>query len=139
MKSPGFYPVQPLKKSILGIRCLFSPSHAGIIPPSGLLNKSIEAAGFTPKLCTDLDLHSCQTLENNKEKLKNDLVHPFLSEAVIKQRNIKDYTTDEILKDAGIEKGEFALVYGGPPCQSFSVFGLRKGMEDPRGTLLWDY
>ena len=28
---------------------------------------------------------------------------------------------------------------GGAPCQSFSVFGQRKGMDDPRGTLLWDY
>jgi DNA (cytosine-5)-methyltransferase 1 len=106
---------------------------------AGGFDIGIEAAGFTTKLCTDLDLHSCQTLENNKEKLKNDSVRPFLSEAVIKQKNIKNYTTEEILKDAGLKKGEVALVYGGPPCQSFSVFGLRKGMEDPRGTLLWDY
>jgi DNA (cytosine-5)-methyltransferase 1 len=106
---------------------------------AGGFDIGIEAAGFTTRLCTDFDFHSCQTLLNNKEKLKNNPVHHFLSEAVIKQKNIKDYTTEEILKDAGLEKGEVALVYGGPPCQSFSVFGLRKGMEDPRGTLLWDY
>jgi DNA (cytosine-5)-methyltransferase 1 len=106
---------------------------------AGGFDIGIEAAGFTTKLCTDIDLHSCQTLQNNKEKLKGDTVRPFLSEAVIKQKNIKDYTTEEILKDAGLKKGEVSLVYGGPPCQSFSVFGLRKGMEDPRGTLLWDY
>jgi DNA (cytosine-5)-methyltransferase 1 len=106
---------------------------------AGGFDIGIEAAGFTTKLCTDLDFHSCQTLINNKEKLKDDPARHFLSEAVIKQKNIKDYTSEEILKDAGLKKGEAALVYGGPPCQSFSVFGLRKGMEDPRGTLLWDY
>jgi len=106
---------------------------------AGGFDIGLEAVGFTTKLCTDIDFHSCQTLLNNKEKLKNDPVHHFISEAVIKQKNIKEYPSKEILDDAGLKKGEVALIYGGPPCQSFSVFGLRKGMEDPRGTLLWDY
>jgi len=106
---------------------------------AGGFDIGIEAAGFTTRLCTDIDFHSCQTLQNNKDKLKGGTGLKFLSHAVIKQKNIKDYTTTDILKDAGLKKEEVALVYGGPPCQSFSVFGLRKGMEDPRGTLLWDY
>lgn len=28
---------------------------------------------------------------------------------------------------------------GGPPCQSFSVFGRRKGLDDPRGNLVFEY
>ena len=31
------------------------------------------------------------------------------------------------------------LVCGGPPCQSWSIGGLRKGMEDPRGNLSLTY
>ena len=106
---------------------------------AGGFDIGIEAAGFTTKLCTDIDFHSCQTLQNNKNKLKNDPNYNFLSKATIKQKNIKEYPTQEILNDAGLKKEDVSLVYGGPPCQSFSVFGLRKGMEDPRGTLLWDY
>ena len=106
---------------------------------AGGFDLGMEAAGFTTRLCTDIDLHSCQTLQNNKDALANNHQHSFLSHAVIKQKNIKEYSTDEILKDAGLKKEEVSLVYGGPPCQSFSVFGQRKGMEDPRGTLLWDY
>jgi DNA (cytosine-5)-methyltransferase 1 len=106
---------------------------------AGGFDLGIEAAGFTTRLCTDIDYHSCQTLELNRDELKgNDRFH-FLSEAKIVQKNIKEYTTAEMLTDAGLKKGEVALVYGGPPCQSFSVFGQRKGMDDPRGTLLWDY
>lgn len=105
---------------------------------AGGFDLGMEAAGFTTRLCTDIDFHSCQTLQNNKDALINSK-HPFLSQAVIKQKNIKEYPTEDILADAGLKKEDVALVYGGPPCQSFSVFGQRKGMEDPRGTLLWDY
>jgi DNA (cytosine-5)-methyltransferase 1 len=106
---------------------------------AGGFDLGIEAAGFTTKLCTDIDHHSCQTLERNRDALKKNEKFNFLSEARVVEKNIKEYTTADMLADAGLKKGEVALVYGGPPCQSFSVFGQRKGMDDPRGTLLWEY
>lgn len=106
---------------------------------AGGFDLGMEAVGFTTRLCTDIDYHSCQTLANNKKALENSEQFHFLQEAAIVQKNIKEYPTSEILADARLKKGEVSLVYGGPPCQSFSVFGQRKGMEDPRGTLLWDY
>lgn len=106
---------------------------------AGGFDLGMEAAGFTTRLCTDIDYHSCQTLQNNQKKLKGNEKFHFLNEAKIVQKNIKEYPTEQILADAGLKKEDVSLVYGGPPCQSFSVFGQRKGMEDPRGTLLWDY
>jgi len=35
--------------------------------------------------------------------------------------------------------GSIDLLVGGTPCQSFSVAGLRKGLEDPRGNLMLTY
>ena len=35
--------------------------------------------------------------------------------------------------------GTIDLLVGGTPCQSFSVAGLRKGLEDPRGNLMLTY
>jgi len=107
---------------------------------AGGFDLGAEAAGFTTRLCTDLDHHSCQTLQLNRDRLKSSHSNfTFLSEATIVQKNIKDYTTEQMLADAGLAKEQVSLVYGGPPCQSFSIFGQRKGMDDPRGTLLWDY
>ena len=106
---------------------------------AGGFDLGMEAAGFVTRLCTDIDYHSCQTLKQNQELLKQSGTPRFLVESHIVQKNIKEYSSEEILSDAGLAKGEVAIVYGGPPCQSFSIFGQRKGMEDPRGTLLWDY
>jgi len=106
---------------------------------AGGMDLGMEAAGFTTRLCTDLDYHSCQTLINNRDRLQKSEHMRFLKEANIVQKNIKEYPSEQILSDAKLKKGKVSLVYGGPPCQSFSVFGQRKGMEDPRGTLLWDY
>lgn len=36
-------------------------------------------------------------------------------------------------------RGCVDLFVGGSPCQSFSTFGFRKGLEDTRGTLFYDY
>jgi DNA (cytosine-5)-methyltransferase 1 len=41
-------------------------------------------------------------------------------------------------KEWGIESNIDVLV-GGTPCQSFSVAGLRKGLDDPRGNLMLTY
>lgn len=50
-----------------------------------------------------------------------------------KLKNLGDMTklTEEILNECG----PISLLCGGTPCQSFSVAGLRKGLEDPRGNL----
>ena len=50
-----------------------------------------------------------------------------------KFKNLGDMTklTEEQLHN----EGSISLLVGGTPCQSFSVAGLRKGLEDPRGNL----
>ena len=45
----------------------------------------------------------------------------------------------EILEATGLRVGELDLLVGGPPCQSFSTAGKRRTVQDPRGTLLWDF
>jgi site-specific DNA-cytosine methylase len=48
--------------------------------------------------------------------------------------NWGDMTQFKIWPDADLD-----LLVGGTPCQSFSVAGLRKGLDDPRGNLMLTY
>lgn len=63
-------------------------------------------------------------------------VEPFPAAVVDhhwKFKNLGDMTklTEEMLNDCG----PIDLLVGGTPCQSFSVAGLRRGLDDPRGNL----
>jgi DNA (cytosine-5)-methyltransferase 1 len=51
-------------------------------------------------------------------------------------RNFGDMTR---YKEWDIETNSIGLLVGGTPCQSFSVAGLRKGLDDPRGNLALVY
>lgn len=104
----------------------------------GGLDLGLEAAGFHTIFATDIDEHSCITLKHNKErcaKLNKDI----LNDTVIMQKDIKELSSDFILEELGLKVGELDLLAGGPPCQAFSVFGKRKGKEDPRGLLAYEY
>ena len=55
------------------------------------------------------------------------------------ERDIKELDPADILEATGLRVGELDLLVGGPPCQSFSTAGKRRTVQDPRGTLLWDF
>jgi DNA (cytosine-5)-methyltransferase 1 len=63
-------------------------------------------------------------------------IEPFPSE-ILKHHypTITNYGDLTKFKEWPIERGAIDLLVGGTPCQAFSVAGLRKGLDDPRGNL----
>ena len=63
-------------------------------------------------------------------------IEPFPC-AILKHRfpNTPNHGSLTEYKSWPLEPGAIDLLVGGTPCQSFSVAGLRKGLEDPRGNL----
>lgn len=64
-------------------------------------------------------------------------IEPF-PKAVLKHHypNVPDLgDMTQIHKTYEFQESTINLLVGGTPCQSFSVAGLRKGMDDPRGNL----
>lgn len=104
----------------------------------GGLDLGLEAAGFETVFATDIDHHSCQTLQNGKQYCKAANL-PFLQSATIRQADVTALSSAEVMEAAGVKKGEVDLMAGGPPCQAFSVFGKRLGINDPRGLLPYEY
>lgn len=56
---------------------------------------------------------------------------------VLRQRypHVKNYGDLNNYEQWNLEPGSVDVLVGGPPCQAFSVAGLREGMADPRGNL----
>jgi DNA (cytosine-5)-methyltransferase 1 len=67
-------------------------------------------------------------------------IDPFAS-AVLAARfpNVPNLGDLEKYREWNIAPGSVDVVVGGTPCQSFSVAGLRKGLDDPRGNLALVY
>lgn len=53
--------------------------------------------------------------------------------------NVPNLGNMERYREWPIEPGAIDVLVGGTPCQSFSVAGLRKGLDDPRGNLALVY
>ena len=53
--------------------------------------------------------------------------------------NLGDWYEDIRFLDGKKYKGQVDILVGGSPCQSFSTYGKKLGLEDVRGTLFYDY
>lgn len=53
-------------------------------------------------------------------------------------KDIKDFSLNDLATDLGIKAGDIDIVVGGPPCQAYSTVGKRLA-DDPRGKLFQEY
>jgi DNA (cytosine-5)-methyltransferase 1 len=85
-----------------------------------------------PKRC--LDPSEAETLKEKRQRENwKKRIDKFPDGGTIP--NLGDFT--KITKDD--YEGEIDLLVGGCPCQSYSVAGLRKGLDDPRGNLTLEF
>lgn len=94
------------------------------------MDLGLEAAGFTPAICVEIDDNSRDTLRVNRPAWR-------LSEP----GDIEVVNPQELLAQAGLRPGEAALVSAGPGCQPFSHAARwtpngARGLDDPRASTL---
>jgi DNA (cytosine-5)-methyltransferase 1 len=101
---------------------------------AGGLDLGAEAAGFDVRAAVEHNRDAAITMEKNFPKLASPVI----------QRDILETSTAEILRAAGLGKGQRPdLLVGGPPCTPFSKSGFwlewkRSGL-DPDASLLQEY
>lgn len=88
------------------------------------LDLGVAQSGFNFLSYGDIDKDCRDTIKQN---------HP----GALVYGDIYELTAEQILSDIG--HAELDLVTGGPPCQSFSTAGKRKGLADPRGDCIIKY
>lgn len=90
------------------------------------LDLGLEMASFEPAVCVESDPEAVSTIKINRPNL------PVLGD-------IRDVSGEKLKALANFVDQEVPLVAGGPPCQAFSVFGNREGLQDIRGQLLFEF
>lgn len=93
---------------------------------AGGMTLGFEQAGFDVLAAVELDPIHCATHEFN---------FPFWSVICADVRHLTGVTIRSL---SGIGKREVDVVFGGPPCQGFSLIGKR-AMDDPRNSLVFHF
>jgi DNA (cytosine-5)-methyltransferase 1 len=98
------------------------------------LDLGLERTGrFEVLACVEKEKSFCDTIRANHRLGR---LHPHLQ---IYEDDIAKLDPLQILKDCGLKPGQLDVLVGGPPCQSFSTAGRRGTVQDPRGTMLWEF
>ncbi len=97
------------------------------------MDRGFENAGFQTVYANDITKFACETIRNvKKEEIGKKILH-------LDEGSIFNIPSEKILENIGLEEGEPDLIIGGPPCQSFSTAGMRKGLKDDRGMAVMEY
>ncbi|KOP25343.1 DNA methyltransferase [Hapalosiphon sp. MRB220] len=104
----------------------FRPIAVDLFAGVGGMTLGFEQAGFDVLASVEIDPIHCATHEFN---------FPFWS---IFCKSVVDITGEEIRKKSSIGDREIDVVFGGPPCQGFSLIGKRF-IDDPRNSLVFHF
>ena len=90
-------------------------------------------AGFEVRGAIEKNAYAVRTYERNIRNRSGRRIAMF-------EGDILDVGPTELMVEAGLTRGQCALLLGGPPCQGFSSHRLGKtGVDDPRNELLLRY
>jgi DNA (cytosine-5)-methyltransferase 1 len=98
------------------------------------MDRGFEEAKFQTVYANDITKFACNTIREIKKKEIEEEKTLHLDEG-----SIMDISSTQILENIDLAVEEVDVIIGGPPCQSFSTAGMRKGLNDKRGMAVLEY
>lgn len=99
------------------------------------LDLGLESTGhFATLACVEKIPAFCNTIRHNRDagRLEHD-------DVLVYEGDISNLSPEAVMAELNLKPGELDLLVGGPPCQAFSTAGKRQSVQDPRGTMLWQF
>lgn len=99
---------------------------------AGGFSLGMEMAGVKVVAAVENDHAACETLRINQPKYHKD--------TLIVESDIQSVPGLWLLGQVGLKVGELGILFGGPPCQGFSLANTKtRGLDDPRSKLMWEF
>lgn len=102
------------------------PKAISLFSGAGGMDIGVGKAGFDNVCSIEVDPHCISTLRRNA------------SRGAVWQVDIRALDPLRAVSAIGLKADDIALLHGGPPCQSFSQIGHKRGLNDPRGRLAFE-
>lgn len=97
---------------------------------AGGMDIGVVQAGFDVLACIEVDRYACETLRAAVARERR--------ETQVIESDIRKVNPSELMPHLALEPGGLDLLFGGPPCQSFSQIGKQHSLNDERGLLLFE-
>ena len=99
---------------------------------AGALDQGFDLTGrFITHACVEFEPIFCQTLKANQSS-------GFLSQAAIINDSVTALDPNDVIRLHFKGSAPDGII-GGPPCETFSVRGKKKGLNDPKGSLVFSF
>ena len=105
---------------------VMKPKAMSLFAGAGGMDIGVGKSGFDNICSIEMDPHCVSTLRRNSTRTS------------IRQVDVRAVDPQRTADVLALSRGDLALLHGGPPCQSFSQIGLKRGLHDPRGKLAFE-
>jgi DNA (cytosine-5)-methyltransferase 1 len=97
---------------------------------AGGMDIGVKKADFDILAEIEIDKYCCQTLRAAAEREKR--------KTTVVETDIRTVSPERFMSDYSLKPNDLDLLFGGPPCQPFSLAGKQNGLNDIRGPLLFE-
>lgn len=111
------------KKLIKGRR----PTAVDLFAGCGGFSLGMRRAGFRILVAVENNKWAAQTYRANQKG------------TIVIEEDIRGLTAGRLLEIAKIRKGELTLLFGGPPCQGFSLMSSSRSLDNPKSKLMNEF
>src|SRR5688500_15663737 len=103
------------------------PTCVDLFAGAGGFAEGFRQAGWSVLAANDIDTHASETFRHN------------FPEAAFFEGPISQLDPLQLLREAGLKRGQLDCLIGGPPCQSFSYNNHQRSATDHRARLFRKY